>query len=90
MTLPAVSRLLDWKLAEPLRRSGLRWPGLEPKLASKFAGEDMVVLDIESGEEKARATMPVLAQSVSWPTAGENQDVLMATMTGLFRVGASA
>lgn len=83
------SRLLDWRLSEPLRRSGIRTPHLEPKLAKAFAGEDMVVLDLETGEEKARATMPVVAQSVMFPLAGENRDVVMATMTGIFRVGAA-
>jgi hypothetical protein len=84
------SRLLDWRLAEPLRRSGLKNPHLEPRLAKTFAGEDMVVLDIETGEEKARATMPVVAQSVMFPLAGENRDVVMSTMTGIFRLGVSA
>jgi hypothetical protein len=82
-----VSRLLNWRLAEPLRRSGIRTPHLEPRLANAFAGEDMVVLDLETGDEKARATMPVVAQSVMFPLAGENRDVVMATMTGIFRVG---
>jgi hypothetical protein len=50
----------------------------------------MVVLDLETGDEKARATMPVVAQSVMFPLAGENRDVVMATMTGIFRVGVAS
>lgn len=60
---------------------------MEPRLARLVAGEDMVVLDIETGEEKARARMPVVAQSVMFPTAGENRDVIMSTVTSVFRVG---
>jgi hypothetical protein len=56
-------------------------------LAKLIAGEAVVVLDIETGIERARAAMPVVAQSVMFPTAGENRDVVMATVTGIFRVG---
>ncbi|MCX6388189.1 MAG: hypothetical protein NTX07_05610 [Solirubrobacterales bacterium] len=83
----AGSWLLDRWLADPLRRSGERTPHMESRLARLFAGEDMVVLDIETGEEKARARMPVVAQSVMFPTAGENRDVIMSTVTSVFRVG---
>ena len=47
----------------------------------------MVVLDLETGKEMARAHVPVVAQSVMFPTAGENRDVIMSTVTGVFRVG---
>ncbi|CAB4878871.1 unannotated protein [freshwater metagenome] len=81
------SWLLEKGLSDAMRRSGEDRPGLEPKLAKLIAGEDVVVLDIETGLERARASMPVVAQSVMFPTAGENRDVVMATVTGIFRVG---
>jgi hypothetical protein len=83
----AFSRLIDGALSDALRRSHERNPELEPKIASRISGEDMVVLDIETGEEKARATMPLFAQSVMFPTPLGNRDVLMSTVTGLFRCG---
>jgi hypothetical protein len=81
------SRLLDTALSDALRHSGERTPDLEPKLARRLAGEDAVVLDIETGEEKGRAGLPVLSQSVMFPTAGANRDALLTTMTAIFRVG---
>ena len=80
------SRLLDGSLSDALRRSGERTPSLEPRLA-RFAGEDAVVIDLESGLERGRATMPVLAQSVMFPTAGANRDAILTSMTAIFRVG---
>ena len=84
------SRLLDTSLSDALRRSGERTPELEPKLADRLAGEDAVVLDIETGEERGRATLPVLSQSVMFPTAGANRDAILTTMTAIFRVGVTA
>ncbi|MEI6446375.1 MAG: hypothetical protein WCO96_00680 [Actinomycetes bacterium] len=81
------SRLLDTALSDALRLSGERTPHLEPKLAERLAGEDAVVLDIETGEEKGRARLPVLSQSVMFPTAGANRDAILTTMTAIFRVG---
>ena len=86
----AASRLLDGTASDLLRLSGERTPDLEPKLARRFAGEDAVVLDIESGHELGRASMPVLAQSVMFPTAGANRDAILTTMTAIFRVGVAA
>jgi hypothetical protein len=81
------SRLLDTPLSDALRWSGERTPDLEPRLANRIAGEDTVVLDIATGEDKGRVRLPVLSQSVMFPTAGANRDVIMTTMTAIFRVG---
>ena len=70
-----------------LRRSGERTPGREAALARRFAGEDVVVLDIETGEERGRARLPVLAQSVMFPMPGGHRDVVLVTLTGVFRCG---
>jgi len=86
----AASRMLDGRASDLLRRSGERTPDLEPKLARRFAGEDAVVLELESGHELGRATLPVLAQSVMFPTAGANRDAILTTMTAIFRVGVEA
>jgi hypothetical protein len=86
----AVSRLLDTSLSDALRRSGERTPELEGKLAARLAGEDAVLLDIETGDELGRVTLPVLSQSVMFPTAGANRDAIMTTMTAIFRVGVRA
>lgn len=86
----AASRLLDSSLSDALRRSGERTPELEPKLAERFAGEDAVVIDIYTGEERGRTTLPVLSQSVMFPTAGGNRDVILTTMTAIFRIGISS
>ena len=83
----AGSWLLERGLADPLRRSGEQRPHLEPKLARAVAGEDLLVLDIATGAELSRASMPLMAQSVMFPTAGENSDVFVSSVTGIFRVG---
>ena len=83
----AGSRLLESGLSDMLRRSGERTPQMEARIAKHFGGEDVVIVDIETGAEKARTTLPVLGQSVAFPTAGENRDLITANFNGLQRVG---
>lgn len=83
----AGSRALESGLADMLRRSGERTPQLEARLARHIAGEDVAVVDIETGVERGRATLPVLGQSVAFPTAGEYRDLITANFNGVQRVG---
>lgn len=83
----AGSTLLAAGLSDLMRRSGERRPGLEARLATRLAGEDVVIVDIGTGEEKGRTTMPVMGQSVAFPTAGGNRDLITANFTGVQRVG---
>ncbi|MEI6664456.1 MAG: hypothetical protein WCL20_09190 [Actinomycetes bacterium] len=83
----AGSRLLESGLSDHLRRSGERKPEMEAKLAKLIGGEDVALVDIETGVERSRARLPVFGQSVAFPTAGENRDLITANFNGVQRVG---
>lgn len=81
------SRLLDAGPADLLRRTGERFPGLEPKLARWTGGEAVVVVDIATGRELGRADVPVVSQTVCFPAPGEANDAIVTSFTGIHRVG---
>lgn len=82
-----MSRLLDAGPADLMRRLGERTPAMEPKLAKRLGGEEIIVLDVESGEERGRTNIPVLSQTVCFPAPGEDRDAIITNFTSIHRVG---
>jgi hypothetical protein len=76
------------RLARALGRRGAL--GMPPapvrRTLSRRYGDDVVVLDIETGAEKARARVPSLFQSVLFPAAGRSRDVYWCTFSTLARL----
>ncbi len=54
--------------------------------ATRRCHDDAVVLDIETGEERGRAPIPSLFQSVLFPATGWNRDFYYCTLSTLARV----
>ena len=54
--------------------------------AARRCHDDVVVIDIETGDERARASVPSLFQSVLFPAAGFNRDLYYCTFSTLARV----
>lgn len=72
-----LGRAVGRRLTAPLRHERLRPPGVR---------EDVVVLDVETGLERARVAVPTLVQSVVFPAPGFDRDVYWCSMTALARV----
>jgi hypothetical protein len=53
-------------------------------------GEDVVVLDLESGEERGRARVPAPMQSVCFPAPGWRRDVYYCSLSTVARVVVSS
>ncbi len=53
---------------------------------SRSAGDDVVVLDIESGVERGRTRVPSMFQSVLFPAPGWNRDLYWCTFSTLARI----
>jgi hypothetical protein len=56
------------------------------KLATRLAREDVLVLDIESGDERGRAEVPSLFQSVLFPCPGWNRDLYYCSFSTVARI----
>jgi hypothetical protein len=66
--------------------SGLaRSPGVREALARR-AADEVVVLDIETGQEKARCPVPTMFQSVLFPAPGFERDIYWVTFSTLARL----
>lgn len=66
--------------------SGLaRSPRVRESLARR-AADEVVVLDIESGREKARCVVPTMFQSVLFPAPGFERDIYWVTFSTLARL----
>jgi hypothetical protein len=87
----------DWRETGPLRAPGIRpaMRALGPLLsrsararrASLRAGTDqLVVLDLDTGEEKARTPVPSPCQGFLFPAPGFGRDVLYQSLTTIVRV----
>ena len=59
------------------------------RLAARLAHEDVLVLDVESGVERGRASVPSLFQSVLFPCPGWNRDVYYCSFSTVARIAAS-
>jgi hypothetical protein len=87
----------DWKdvagLRRPLVRRALR-PGLEMLAGSavarraslRFGSDQLVVLDLDTGEDRARVSVPSPSQAFLFPAPGFNRDVYYQSMTTIARV----
>jgi hypothetical protein len=70
------------------RRGGARLV-LSPRvrrLAARLAHEDVLVLDVETGVERGRASVPSLFQSVLFPCPGWNRDVYYCSFSTVARI----
>jgi hypothetical protein len=56
------------------------------RLMSRLAREDVVVLDIETGAERGRASVPTLSQSVLFPCPGWRRDLYYCSFTTIARI----
>jgi hypothetical protein len=66
--------------------SGLaRSPGVREALARR-AADEVVVLDIETGQERTRRAVPTMFQSVLFPAPGFERDVYWVTFSTLARL----
>jgi hypothetical protein len=52
----------------------------------KHGGDDVVVVDIETGDERARARVPSMFQSVLFPSAGFGRDIYWCTFSTIARL----
>jgi hypothetical protein len=74
-----------------VRRLGQRWAGPARSAAFRGAaarrsGDEVVVLDIETGTERARAHVPSMFQSVLFPAPGFGRDLYCCTFSTLARL----
>jgi hypothetical protein len=58
-------------------------------LLSRFSRDDVVVLDVETGAERARASVPSLFQSVLFPAPGWNRDFYYCSFSTIARIAVS-
>ena len=56
------------------------------RLASRLAHEDVLVLDVGTGVERGRASVPSLFQSVLFPCPGWNRDVYYCSFSTVARI----
>ena len=86
----------DWKGPPVLRTRAYRaaaarsgWLARRPAVRAAAAlacGDDVVVLDIETGAERARARVPSMFQSVLFPAPGWGRDVYWCTFSTIARL----
>jgi hypothetical protein len=87
----------DWRDARLLRRPPVRRVGraLGPVLggrsllrhaALRFAGDRLVVLDLDSGADKARVEVPSPTQGYLFPAPGFGRDIYYQSLTTIARV----
>ncbi len=77
-TRPA--RALARRFSAPARSAAVR------RALARGSGDDVVVLDIETGEERARARVPSMFQSVLFPAPGFHRDMYWCTFSTLARL----
>jgi hypothetical protein len=75
-----VGRAVSRRATAVVRRAALR------RLATRGSRDEVVVVDIETGEERGRAAVPSLMQSVVFPAPGFGRDLYWCTMTTLARI----
>ncbi len=73
-------RALGRRMTAGLRSARLR------RLATRGSRDEVVVLDIETGAERARTAVPTLMQSVVFPAPGFDRDLYWVTMSTIARV----
>ncbi len=81
-------KIAETGLARALAR---RWSGparmpLVRRAAARTAGDDVVIVDIETGAERARTRVPSMFQSVVFPAPGFGRDLYWCTFSTLARL----
>jgi hypothetical protein len=82
---PAIGRTRLGRAAMRRLTSSLHSDTL-PRMASRVSRDEVVVLDVETGEELARSPVPTLMQSVVFPAPGFDRDIYWATMSTVARI----
>jgi hypothetical protein len=82
---PAVMRTRAGRAVSRRTTAVLRHRALR-RLATRSSRDEVVVVDIETGDERGRAAVPSLMQSVVFPAPGFERDLYWCTMTTLARV----
>jgi hypothetical protein len=59
------------------------------RLATRLAHEDVLVLDVETGVERGRASIPTIFQSVLFPCPGWSRDLYYCSFSTVARVAAT-
>ena len=75
-----LARELSERLSGPVRRGWVR------RALARTSGDEVVVLDIETGAERARARVPSPFQSVLFPAPGFGRDLYWCTFSTLARL----
>jgi hypothetical protein len=75
----------------PARALARRWAGparsaVVRRAVARSSGDDVVVVDIETGAERARARVPSMFQSVLFPAPGFERDLYWCTFSTLARL----
>jgi hypothetical protein len=60
------------------------------RLAARLAHEDVLVLDVQTGVERGRASVPTLFQSVLFPCPGWNRDVYYCSFSTIARIAVAS
>lgn len=74
------ARAIMRRTAGSLRHAGAR------RLATRASGDDVVVVDIETGTERSRTHVPSVMQSVLFGAPGFERDLYWVTMTTIARL----
>ena len=91
----------DWRgprnPANPMLRRGLRGTmrvlshaGALRRAAGRIGGDELVVLDLDSGAEKARVAVPSPSQAYLFPAPGFERDLYYQSITTIARVAVEA
>jgi hypothetical protein len=84
---PAIARTaLGRALAH--RGAGLAQSSAVRRTLARLSGDDVVVVDIESGSERGRVRVPSMFQSVLFPAPGFDRDLYWCTFSTLARLEA--
>lgn len=76
----AAARSLARQWSAPARAAAVR------RALAQTAGDEVVIVDVESGWERARARVPSMFQSVLFPAPGWGRDLYWCTFTTLARL----
>jgi hypothetical protein len=77
---PAVARSRVARLSARRSSAPARWERARRALATRSA-DDVLVIDIETGNERARASIPSMFQSVLFPAPGFGRDLYWCTFS---------
>ena len=78
-----------WLRSLSRRAGGLVLRPAIRSVLSRFSNDDVVVLDVETGDERARASVPSLFQSVLFPAPGWNRDFYYCSFSTIARISAA-